>query len=127
MSALIFKHFNVVLTPRHIRNYQRQFGFRWRRLRRAPYLTENHKLERYLWCLNNQHDDFSNHVFVDETKLELYDTFLYHWRYPTNRPRASPQTSKDRNKINIFGGISFKVICIFYYITFARFGSEKLT
>ena len=83
-------------------------GFKWRRLRIGPFLTEDHALNRYVWCCNNINTDFSRYIFVDETKICLNESYLYHWRYPKSRPKALNKTNKFRKKINIWGGISFK-------------------
>lgn len=67
-----------------------------------------HKLERFNWCIDHQHIDFSNHVFVDETSVRLWDLPLYHWRLKTKYPKAIPVTEKNRNKLNVWGGMSSK-------------------
>lgn len=70
-------------------------------------LTEYHKLCRYLWCLNNQNNDFSTTVFLDETTRRLDDLQLHHWR-PRGSTPAVPKTNKVRIKVNIWGGISLR-------------------
>jgi len=45
---------------------------------------------------------------VDETTVRLFETPRYHWRYPTSRPTPIYETSKYRQKVNIWGGISYK-------------------
>ena len=89
---------------RHIK----YLGFKWRRKRNAPYLNDWHKLNRLIWCQNYRNNSFENHIFVDETTIRLFETPLYNWRYPSTYPHAFNNTSKFRQKLNIWGGISFK-------------------
>ena len=83
-------------------------GFRYRRLRKSPYLNEYNKMLRYLWCLNYQKADFSKYVFVDETMVRIGDAPLYHYRLPCEYPDSLPCSSKFRQKVNVWGGISYK-------------------
>lgn len=96
------------ISTRTIRRIRRIYGYRYRRLRKGPHLTELHKLNRLNWCLTHQHTDFSNYVFVDETSVRLWDLPLYHWRLRSCRPEVVPMTEKYRNKLNVWGGMSFK-------------------
>ena len=40
--------------------------------------------------------------------IRLFDLPLYHCRLPTSYPESIPNTTKYRQKVNIFGGISFE-------------------
>ena len=40
--------------------------------------------------------------------IRLFDLPLYHCRLPTSYPESISNTSKYRQKVNIFGGISFE-------------------
>ena len=96
------------ISTRTIRRYRRFFGYRYRKLRKAPYVSELHKLNRLNWCLTHQDTDFSNYVFVDETSVRLWDLPLYHWRLRSTYPNAIPVTEKFRNKLNVWGAMSHK-------------------
>lgn len=76
------------------------------RLRKAPYLTDENKLERLVWCLNNQDTDFSRYLFIDESKINIFDVPPYHIRKKCTRPPAIPCTTKYKLKLNVCGGIS---------------------
>ena len=111
------------ISCRTIRRYQRLLGYRYRRLRKAPYLTDLHKLNRLNWCLTYQDTDFKNYVFVDETSVRLWDLPLYHWRLRGSYPQAVPMTEKYRKKLHVWGGISHKGLTRFAvsYLTFTTF------
>ena len=108
LAKRIQNEFHRTVSNRTIRRYRNSFGYRFRRLRKAPYLTDLHKLNRLNWCLNNENTDFSNYVFVDETSVRLWDLPLYHWRLRNKYPRAIPMTEKYRGKLHVWGGMSFK-------------------
>jgi hypothetical protein len=61
-------------------------GYRWRRTRKAPKLTQAQIQERYEWCLRNLNNDFKNTVFVDETKVQNNVCYLYSSRTPDTNP-----------------------------------------
>jgi transposase len=96
------------LSTRIIRKYRRNLGYVYRRLRKSPFLSDYHKADRLIWCLKYQNCNFENYVFVDETTCRLWDMPIYHWRKPASYPDTIPCTEKDRKKVNVFGGISFK-------------------
>ncbi len=108
IASSIYNQTNVRISIRTIRRYWRLFGYRYRRLRKAPYLTDLHKLNRFNWCLTYENADFSKYVFVDETSVRLWDLPLYHWRLQSSYPEAIPMTEKYRNKLNVWGGFSYK-------------------
>ncbi len=83
-------------------------GYVYRRVRKAPFLTDYNKLLRLLWCLKYRNADFSKYIFTDETMIRLWDLPLYHCRLRNSRPEAIPCTTKYRKKVNVCGGISFK-------------------
>ena len=81
-------------------------GFRYRRVRTKPILTPFHKLLRFLWCLENEHNDFENTVFADETCLRLKELPRYHWRPIGSYPEAVEVPTNSHTKINVWGGIT---------------------
>jgi hypothetical protein len=89
------------------RNFIYFSEFVYRRTRGAPYLTEFHKLQRYLWCRRHRNTNFYNYIFADETTVRLLDIPLYHSRKRASRPSACPSSAKIRAKINIWAGISY--------------------
>jgi len=94
----------------------------YRRTRCSPKLSDFDKLRRYLWCRKNEHNDFKNHFFVDETHMRILEVQLYQVRLPDERPETVSSSTKFRLKINIWGGISirgaspFAVIFISYLL-----------
>ena len=94
LEKQIKNRFNYSISTRTIRRYRRKFGYRYRRLRKTPYLTELQKLNRLLWCMKYRNCDFANYIFVDETTIRLGDLPLYHWRLPSTNPIGIPSTQK---------------------------------
>ena len=80
----------------------------YRRTRPAPMLSESDKLKRYLWCKQNERNEFKDYLFVDESTIRLLEIPLYHSRKKGSVPKSIPQTSKRRLKLNVWGGISFR-------------------
>ena len=39
----------------------------------SPFLTDDHKMKRLAWCLENEHSKFSNYLFVYETTVRLIE------------------------------------------------------
>ena len=105
---MLLNEFGIILSTRMINKYRRILGFRWRRLKHAPYLSQKNKNARFLWCQIHKNVDFSHHVFLDETTVRVFEVPLYHWRLRTTYPKAYNGTKKFRQKLNIWGGISFK-------------------
>ena len=79
----------------------------FRRTRRAPKLSDYHKLQRFIWCTKNKSINFEKYLFVDETTVRSLEVPLYHVRQPGERPEAICSTTKIRFKVNVWGGISF--------------------
>jgi hypothetical protein len=89
-------------------------GFRWRRAKVAPELTDEQKRERVEWCVKNLHENFNFYTFVDECSMYIRKYPYYHWRFPRqNRRRPIGRSTKYRYKINIWGGISKEGPCEF--------------
>jgi len=105
------------VAPSTIRKHRRMLGYRYRRVRKSPYLNDYHKLLRLLWCKRHEKEDFSRHIFVDETKITIGSIPLYHWRLPEAYPKGVPNSVKYRQKINVWGGISVKGLTRF--VTFS--------
>jgi hypothetical protein len=106
ISKDILRLFNKSIDSSTIRIIRRAEGLVYRRLRKAPNLTEAHRLMRYLWCLRNYNTDFSKYLFVDETTVKVMELPYYHVRPIGSRPHSIACTSKYRLKLNVFGGIS---------------------
>ena len=93
-------------------------GFRYRRLRKSPYLEDHHKLQRYIWCLTHQNTDFTKYIFLDETTVRLWECPLYHWRKTARYPNTIPSTDKYRKKLNVWAEISCQRSTPFAVINF---------
>ena len=52
----------------------------YRRTRVTPQLNDHHKMQRLVWCLANQNNDFLNYVFIDETLIRIEELPLYRIR-----------------------------------------------
>jgi hypothetical protein len=116
LAAKIANATDKSISTRTIRRLRRKFGYRYRKLRKAPYLTNLHMLNRFNWCMTHKDTDFSNYVFLDETSVRLWDLPLYHWRLRSSRPEAIPMTEKYRNKLHVWGGMSSKGLTRFAVI-----------
>ena len=84
-----------------------KIGFRVRSLRKAPKLTPAQIKERLEWCLKYRNCDFSNYLFVDETKVDLNRPIKNNLRIPTYHPICIIANYKKRIKLNVWGGISY--------------------
>ncbi len=91
-----------------IKRYRRRLRYRYRRVKLSPYMNDYHKLLRFLWCKRHEHDDFQNHIFVDETKIVIGSIPMYHWRRQKAYPNGIPNSVKFRLKVNVWGGLSSK-------------------
>lgn len=89
---------------------------RYRRLKKAPFLTDANKLERYLWCLRNKNNKFKRCLFADETSIWQRELPFYHVRPIGSIPEGIPFSSKSVAKFNICGAISTKGITNFAVI-----------
>lgn len=105
---MIRDEFGVSLSTRMINLYRQILGFRWRRLRHAPFLSLKNKYDRFMWCQIHKDVDFSNHIFLDETMIRVFGVPFYHWRLKSSRPQPYSGLKKFRDKLNIWGGISSK-------------------
>ena len=81
-------------------------GYKYRRVKKMPLLTEEQKIERYQWCLRHQNFNFDNYIFVDETSIRNLEVPLYNSRLPSSYPPAIESSSKYRTKVNLWAGIS---------------------
>ena len=63
--------------------------------------------------MGNVNNDFSNHIFVDETSVWIGECRLYHYRHRGTYPQAVGFSSKDRHKLNLWGGISARGVTPF--------------
>ena len=93
-------------------------GFRFRRLRLKPKLTDKHKAEWLAWYLNNRNTDFSNYVFGDETTIRQNEFPRYQLRKRTSNPCGFEGGDKYFYKVNLFGLISKRGPNDFYVITY---------
>ena len=50
----------------------------------------------------------TRYIFLDETRVRLFDLPIYHWRERSRYPNSIPSTDKYRKKLNVWAGISFK-------------------
>ncbi len=55
-------------------------GYRYRRVRKCPKLTYQQIQERLAWCQANINNDFDYFIFIDETKIMINQSKLYHMR-----------------------------------------------
>jgi len=81
--------------------------FVYRRTRRAPQLSEFDKLRRYIYCKEKQDTSFHNYIFADETTIKVLELPLYQVRQKGSRPNAQCVSTKQRLKVNLWGGISY--------------------
>jgi len=88
-------------------NYRHSLGFRFRRSNAKPKdFTEQEKMDRYLFALNNVNCNFENVCFVDETTSQTSRWGLYHNRLPSSRPRVCSLKPRCVESVHIWCGIS---------------------
>ena len=100
--------FDISISPTRIRGQKKLLKLVWRRARKAPKLTQSQKKDRLDWCQANINNSFLNFIFVDETSIWINECPLYIWRPVDSYPEASGFSSKLRQKLNLWGGISCK-------------------
>jgi hypothetical protein len=83
-------------------------GYRYRRTRKPPKLSEDDKRDRLNWCLLNRNNTFDDYCFADESFIRILEVPLYHLRIPCSAPNIAPvgDSNKYRAKVNIWGAIS---------------------
>ena len=79
----------------------------YRRTRVTPQLNDHHKMQRLVWCLANQNNDFLNYVFIDETLIRIEELPLYRIREKGIPQGCTKVCQKEKQKINLWGVISY--------------------
>ena len=79
----------------------------YRRTRETPQLNDHHKMQRLVWCLANQNNDFLNYVFIDETLIRIEELPLYHLRGRGIPQGCTKVCQKEKQNLNSWGGISY--------------------
>ena len=69
--------------------------------------TENEKLARLTWALNNQNNNFMNACFADESTKQTRRYGLYHMRRKSKRPNASSCKPRDVDSVHVWAAISW--------------------
>ena len=91
-------------TAKKARYYRKKYGFVYRRMRRKPVLTENHRSSRITWCLSHQNDHFDQDIFIGKTALK---PFLASLNQLKGTP-ADPNQPRQQTTLHLWGAISRK-------------------
>lgn len=91
-------------TAKKARYYRKKYGFVYRRMRRKPVLTENHRASRIQWCLSHQNDHFDQDIFIGKTALK---PFLASLNQLKGTP-ADPNQPRQQTTLHLWGAISRK-------------------
>ena len=91
-------------TAKKARYYRKKYGFVYRRMRRKPVLTENHKNSRISWCQSHVGDNFGQDIFIGKTSLK---PFLASLNQLKGQP-ADPNQPRQQTTLHLWGAISRK-------------------
>ena len=79
-------------------------GFVYRRMRRKPVLTENHRNSRIQWCMAHKEDHFDKDIFIGKTALK---PFLASLNQLKGVP-PDPNQPRQQTTLHLWGAISRK-------------------
>lgn len=91
-------------TAKKARYYRKKYGFVYRRMRRKPVLTDNHRSSRIAWCTAHQADHFDQDIFIGKTALK---PFLASLNQLKGTP-VDPNVPKQQTTLHLWGAISRK-------------------
>ena len=79
-------------------------GFVYRRMRRKPVLTDNHRNSRIQWCMAHKEDHFDKDIFIGKTALK---PFLASLNQLKGVP-PDPNQPRQQTTLHLWGAISRK-------------------
>lgn len=91
-------------TAKKARYYRKKYGFVYRRMRRKPVLTDNHRASRISWCTSHREDHFDQDIFIGKTALK---PFLASLNQLKGTP-VDPNVPKQQTTLHLWGAISRK-------------------
>lgn len=91
-------------TAKKARYYRKKYGFVYRRMRRKPVLTENHRQSRIQWCQTHMEDKFDQDIFIGKTSLK---PFLASLNQLKGQP-PDPNQPRQQTTLHLWGAISRK-------------------
>lgn len=91
-------------TAKKARYYRKKYGFVYRRMRRKPVLTDNHRSSRISWCTSHRDDHFDQDIFIGKTALK---PFLASLNQLKGTP-VDPNVPKQQTTLHLWGAISRK-------------------
>ena len=91
-------------TAKKARYYRKKYGFVYRRMRRKPVLTENHRSARIQWCATHHDDKFDQDIFIGKTALK---PFLASLNQLKGQP-VDPTQPRTQTTLHLWGAISRK-------------------
>lgn len=91
-------------TAKKARYYRKKYGFVYRRMRRKPVLTENHRQSRIHWCQAHVDDKFDQDIFIGKTSLK---PFLASLNQLKGQP-PDPNQPRQQTTLHLWGAISRK-------------------
>ncbi|CAF0956458.1 unnamed protein product [Brachionus calyciflorus] len=91
-------------TAKKARYYRKKYGFVYRRMRRKPVLTENHRQSRIQWCQAHAEDKFDQDIFIGKTSLK---PFLASLNQLKGQP-PDPNQPRQQTTLHLWGAISRK-------------------
>ena len=93
-------------------------GFRYRKTKGRPPLTDERKKQRLEFALFLKTLDLKTITFADETSCYTFTYRSYHNRYPTSEPISVKENVHNRYKVHVWGGISYEGPTDFVVIKF---------
>ena len=81
----------IKLSRSTILRCRRQLGWTYRGAAYCQLIREPNKLKRLTWCQENQHNDFYNVIWTDETTVQLENHRRFCHRKRGQKPRPKPR------------------------------------
>lgn len=91
-------------TAKKARYYRKKYGFVYRRMRRKPVLTENHRASRIQWCTSHEADNFDQDIFIGKTSLKPFLASLNQLKGQA----VDPSQPRQQTTLHLWGAISRK-------------------
>ena len=81
----------IELSRSTILRCRRKLGWTYRGAAYCQLIREPNKLKRVSWCMENQHNGFSNVIWSDETTVQLENHRRFSHRKRGEKPRPKPK------------------------------------
>jgi len=105
-SAQIVHQANLNCTPRTVRNYLKEQGYKWKPVKPTFQLEPKHFPARARFAKNHLEDTWQGTLFLDESTFRLHTSATHSYQKPGQR--VSHPKPKYCDKVNVCAAISFQ-------------------